>query len=86
MKKVTKKQAEKIIAKNAYAGLAFKAEFITKSGELRAISGSINESIAMPYNLAEKGLISVIEDGNFKMVNLKTLKSFQINGIEYKIN
>lgn len=88
---ITKKEAIPLIYETK--GLIFSCVFIKRTtGETRKMICRLHvkkgvKGIGLKYNPMEKGLLNVFDmkKGEFRMINLETLKELKINHVTYKI-
>lgn len=91
MKVISKAEAAQKIRETK--GQIFSAFFIKKDGSERMMNCRLHvkkgvTGQGMAYNPADHGLINVFSmtDDGFRMINLKTLKSIQINKTTYIVS
>lgn len=87
---ITKDKAKKHIY--ATNGKIFSAVFIKKDGERRLMNCRLNvkkyvKGVGRKFNPSDKGLIGVfdLQKDQHRFINLNTLESLKINGVEYNI-
>ena len=75
---------------NKSEGKIFSAVFLKKDGTVRRINCRLNvkkgvNGKGMAYNPIKKGLLPVydMDRKGFRMINMNTLISFKVNGINY---
>ncbi|OUW96257.1 MAG: hypothetical protein CBD97_01640 [Pelagibacteraceae bacterium TMED237] len=87
---ITKDKAKKHIY--ATNGKIFSAVFIKKDGERRLMNCRLNvkkyvKGVGRKFKPSDKGLIGVfdLQKDQHRFINLNTLESLKINGVEYNI-
>jgi hypothetical protein len=90
MKKIDRDTAKRYIYQTN--GKFFSAVFIKKNGDERLINCRINvkkyvKGIGLSFKPQDKGLMTVFDlrKGEYRFINLRTLKSLKIKRIEYII-
>ena len=87
---ITRDKAKKHIY--ATNGKIFSAVFIKKDGERRLMNCRLNvkkyvKGVGRKFKPSDKGLIGVfdLQKDQHRFINLNTLESLKINGVEYNI-
>ena len=90
MKIISKEKAKEYIYKSN--GKFFSAVFIKKNGETRFINCRTKVSkyvkgVGLSFNPQNKGYMTVFDliKGEYRFINLNTLKELKINGKQYQI-
>lgn len=90
MNTITKRQAVNKIRKSS--GKVFTVTFIKKDNTVRVMNARLGvrkhlKGGALKYDPASKGLIGVfdMQDGGYKMINIKTMLKLKIESGEFEI-
>ena len=88
--KINTKRAIEIIKENK--GKIFTASFIKKNGEMRKINARLGvkkqiKGVGMAYNPELKGLLTVydMQKKSYRMLNVNTLLTLNINSVKYEV-
>jgi len=86
--KLSTKLFMKGFIEQAKSGKVFTVEFIKKNGELRVMNARLGvkkgtNGQGMKYKPTERGLLPVydMQNGGFRMINFKTIKSITMEGV-----